>query len=212
MKFLSPADYLQWPSFAQRICYAYNSIIPHESNANVSPLEMDFRTPPVSPFAPPTPHDDPDPHADDAHDDSQQLLTPPTTLSPALAAAAIRVSVAAFHRYAHAHATYMQQTTEERLNKQGNPTTFQLRNRVKIYICPTHACPIAPQRSQGQTRRGMARPVHHHPRFLAWHLRNDRGMFKPHFPAHSRNRKHPFLPRDPQSTPATPRHALGLSS
>jgi hypothetical protein len=138
MKFLSPSDYVVWPSFAQRICFAYKSV-PHESNANIAPLEMDFGSPPVSPFAPPIPLDDPDPLHDEAHDESQQLLDPPTTLSPALAAAAIRVSVAAFHRFAHAHAEYMQATTTERLNIQGNPTTFQLNDCVKIYVPPTHS-------------------------------------------------------------------------
>ena len=136
MKFLSPTDYERWPSFAQRICYAYNSV-PHESIGDVAPLEMDFGASPVSAFAPPNPTDDTTPDNDD--DDSQQSLTPPALgLSPGLAAAAIRISVAAFHRYAHAHRTYMQRSTEERLNQQGNPTTFQLNDRVKIYVPPTH--------------------------------------------------------------------------
>jgi hypothetical protein len=138
MKYLSPSDYVLWPSFAQRICFAYNSV-PHESNANIAPLEMDFGAPPVSPFAPPIPPDTSNSLSDDAFDESQQHLSPPTTLSPALAAAAIRVSVAAFHRYAHAHAKYMQDTTKERLNSQGNPTTFQLHDRVEIYVSPTQA-------------------------------------------------------------------------
>jgi transposase InsO family protein len=30
MKFLSPSDYLRWTTFAQRICFSYNSV-PHES-------------------------------------------------------------------------------------------------------------------------------------------------------------------------------------
>jgi hypothetical protein len=138
MKFLSPSDYVLWPSFAQRICFAYNSV-PHESNANISPFEMDFGSSPVSPFAPPIPLDDTNSTDDDAHDESQQQLTTPHPLSPALAADAIRISVAAFHRFAHAHARYMQQTTTERLNLQGNPTTFQLHDRVKIYVPPTHS-------------------------------------------------------------------------
>jgi hypothetical protein len=41
MKFLSPSEYLVWPSFAQRICFAYYAV-PHESLAFVSPFEMDF--------------------------------------------------------------------------------------------------------------------------------------------------------------------------
>jgi transposase InsO family protein len=41
---LSPTDYERWPSFSQRICFAYNSV-PHESIGDVSPLEMDFGAP-----------------------------------------------------------------------------------------------------------------------------------------------------------------------
>jgi hypothetical protein len=136
MKFLSPTDYERWPSFSQRICFAYNSVL-HESIGHVSPLEMDFGAPSVSAFAPPSPTDDST--ISPADDDSQQSLTTPASISPALAAAAIRISVAAFHRYAHAHRTYMQQSTEDRLNQQGNPTTFQLNDRVKIYVPPTHS-------------------------------------------------------------------------
>jgi hypothetical protein len=33
----------------------------------------------------------------------------------------------------------MQKTTQERLNQQGNPTSFQLNDRVKIYVPPTNA-------------------------------------------------------------------------
>ena len=136
MKFLSPSDYLNWPTFAQRICFAYNSV-PHESLATVSPFEMDFGSPTVSAFAPPNP-ESPTTITDDDDDDSQQNLPPTTHISPAAAAAAIQISVAAFHRYAHSHHRYLQRTTAERLNSQGNPTTFQLDQRVKIYMPPTH--------------------------------------------------------------------------
>jgi transposase InsO family protein len=136
MKFLSPSDYLNWPSFAQRICFAHNAV-PHESLGLTAPFEMDFGSPPVSAFAPPLPLDTSDPSPDD--EDSQQLLSPPTVISPEWAASAIRISVAAFHRFALAHHTYMQKTTQERLNQQGNPTSFQLNDRVKIYVPPTNA-------------------------------------------------------------------------
>jgi hypothetical protein len=55
-----------------------------------------------------------------------------------MAAAAIQTSVAAFHCYARSHREYLQSTTAERLNIQGNPTSFQLDQRVKIYMPPTH--------------------------------------------------------------------------
>ena len=50
MRFLSPHDYLNWPRFAQRICFAYNSV-DHESIGPISPFEMDHGTPPKLPFA-----------------------------------------------------------------------------------------------------------------------------------------------------------------
>jgi hypothetical protein len=99
---------------------------------------MDFGTAPVSAFAPPTPDSTPD-LPDHVFDDSQQDLPHNTQVSPALAAAAIQTSVAAFHRYARSHHEYLQSTTAERLNQQGTPTTFQLGQRVKIYMPPTHA-------------------------------------------------------------------------
>jgi hypothetical protein len=99
---------------------------------------MDYGTPPVSAFAPPDP--DPPPHIEDnAYDDSQQLQPKPAPLTPALVAATIRISVAAFHRYARSHREYLQRTTEDRLNLQGTPTSFALGQRVKIYMLPTHA-------------------------------------------------------------------------
>jgi hypothetical protein len=70
MKFLSPSDYLNWPAFAQRICFAYNAA-PHESLADISPFEMDCGAPPVSAFAPPEPEPIPPLH-DDIFDASQQ--------------------------------------------------------------------------------------------------------------------------------------------
>jgi hypothetical protein len=137
MKFLSPSEYLVWPSFAQRICFVYNAV-PHDSIASVSPFEMDFSSSPVSAFAPPDP--DPDDVPSDAlFDDSRQQLPPTKRLSPAVAAATIQTSVAAFHCYARTHAEYLQTTTAERLSQQVNPTSFQLDHRVKIYMPPTQA-------------------------------------------------------------------------
>jgi hypothetical protein len=97
---------------------------------------MDFGTAPVSAFAPPLPLDAFDPIPYD--EDSQQLLTPPKVISPEWAASAIRILVAAFHRFALAHHTYMQKTSQDRLNRQGTPTSFQLNDRVNIYVPPAH--------------------------------------------------------------------------
>ena len=113
MRYLSPSQYLIWPHYAQRICFAYNSV-PHDSIGQLSPFEMDFAAPPQSPFGPPDPtltfpdNDDP-PH----HDRSN--------VSPEEFAATLRISMQAFHSFAAAHKTFMAKTTEERLNKLGTP-------------------------------------------------------------------------------------------
>jgi hypothetical protein len=131
MKLLSPAEYLNWPLFSQRICFAYNSA-PHESLGGLCPFELDFGSPPVSPFFPAItalPHPDDDAPRDD----------PPSPVSPAAYADALRTSTAAFHRFAASHHTYVQTTTADRLNKHGTPAHFALGDRVKIYMPPTHA-------------------------------------------------------------------------
>jgi hypothetical protein len=71
MKFLSPSDYLQWPRFSQRICFAHNSV-PHETLGSTSPFEMDHGTPAQLPFALP----DPALRIPD-HDDSPELSPSP---------------------------------------------------------------------------------------------------------------------------------------
>jgi transposase InsO family protein len=130
MKFLSPSDYLQWPRFAQRICFAHNSV-PHETLGSLSPFEMDHGAPAQLPFAPP----DPAVRIPD-HDDSPEISPKP---SPAEFIAALQTSVQAFHRFAATHKTFLAKTTEERLNKHGIPAIFSLNDRVKIYVPPTHA-------------------------------------------------------------------------
>jgi hypothetical protein len=132
MRYLSQSQYETWPLYAQRICYAYNSV-PHDSIAQLSPFEMDFAFPPNSPFGPPDPAlslcdqiDPPD-------------FNPTALVSPADFATALRISLQVFHALASAHKSFTAATTEARLNKYGIPTTFALHDRVKIYVPPTHA-------------------------------------------------------------------------
>jgi hypothetical protein len=54
MRYLSPSQYTHWPAYAQHICFAYNSVS-HDSVAQLCPFEMDFASPPNSPFGPPDP-------------------------------------------------------------------------------------------------------------------------------------------------------------
>jgi hypothetical protein len=131
MRYLSPSQYANWPQYAQRIVFAYNSV-PHESIGQLSPFEMDFASPPKSPFSPP----DPDLDFPDLVDPPDSQLT---LVSPDAFIQALRVSVQAFHAFAASHKTFMAKTTQDRLNKHGTPKHFSLNDRVKIYVPPTHA-------------------------------------------------------------------------
>jgi hypothetical protein len=131
MRYLSPSQYENWPLYAQRIAFAHNSV-PHETIGLLCPFEMDFGSPPKSPFGPPDPaitplNPDENPNTD---------IDP---VSPAAFAEALRISVQAFHTMAATHKAFMARTTAERLNQHGTPHTFQLNDRVKIYVPPTHA-------------------------------------------------------------------------
>jgi hypothetical protein len=94
---------------------------------------MDFGAPPKSPFGPP----DPALQIVDLEDPPD--FDPDAPVSPEEFAAALRVSVQAFHALALAHKQFLATTTEERLNKHGIPKTFAINDRVKIYVPPTHA-------------------------------------------------------------------------
>jgi hypothetical protein len=131
MRYLAPSQYANWPRYAQRIVFAYNSVS-HESLGTISPFEMDFASPPKSPFGPP----DPDltfPDREDSLDSEIHSVSPDAFIH------ALRASVHAFHTFAATHKTFMARTTQERLNKHGTPQTFALNDRVKIYVPPTHA-------------------------------------------------------------------------
>jgi transposase InsO family protein len=126
MRFLTPTQYQEWPVYAQRICFAYNSV-PHAALDDISPYEMDFGIAPTSPFAPPVPPILPD---------ARLTSTPPHALE---FVAALRTTITAFHDFARTHLHYTQQTTADRLNSYGIPATFNIGDTVKIYMPPTHA-------------------------------------------------------------------------
>jgi hypothetical protein len=132
MCYLTPSQYATWPLFAQRICFAYNSVS-HDSLAQLSPFEIDFAALPKSPFGPP------DPALLLLDQDDIPDFSPSPTVSPGVFVAALRTSVHAFHALASAHKHFLATTTEERLNTYGIPKTFALHDRVKIYVLPTHA-------------------------------------------------------------------------
>ncbi len=94
---------------------------------------MDFAWPPQSPFGPP------DPALVLADQTDPPNFDPTAPVSPSDFAAALRLSMHAFHTMASAHKSYMATSTEERLNKHGIPKTFAIHDRVKLYVTPTHA-------------------------------------------------------------------------
>jgi len=126
MRLLPPTMYQDWSTYAQRICWAYNSV-PQDNLGGTCPFELDHGTPPNSPFAP-NPALLPTLLADDLDDE----IADQDDFAENLA-----VSTAAFIRLAHAHRTFMQQTTRERLDKHGVPATFAVGDKVKIYVPPT---------------------------------------------------------------------------
>jgi hypothetical protein len=129
MRFLDSTQYNQWPVYAQRICYAYNSA-PHSSLGDICPSEMDSGMDFISPFAPPaTVPDSPSelPTAINAPPSAREFVE------------ALRTTMTAFHEFARSHLHYTQQTTADRLNLYGIPATFNVGDKVKIYMPPTHA-------------------------------------------------------------------------
>jgi hypothetical protein len=122
-----PVDlYARWPELASRICFAYNTA-PHSSLGNVSPFEIYHGVAARNPFAPLIPPADLD------QDLPQLELTDPASF-----AQAVSNSAAAFTAMAAHHSDFERETTAERLNEHGRPSHYQVDDRVKIYVPPTH--------------------------------------------------------------------------
>ena len=126
LRILSDDHYLQWPAFASRICYAYNTAA-HESLGNVSPYEIYFGCPARDPFTSAA--------QDRALDDELPALD---LADPAELATAVRESAAAFSALARHHTDYVRSTTAERLNQFGHPKTYAIDDKVKIRLPPSH--------------------------------------------------------------------------
>ena len=131
MRLLPDSHYQQWPRFAQRVAFAYNTAA-HSSLGDVSPFEIFHGIPARNPFTTPaidTPLDTPLPEVD--LDDVKAF------------ARAVKVSAAAFTSLAKGHDEYVRETTAARLNEHGNPTSFEVGDNVKIYVPPSHAQMVA---------------------------------------------------------------------
>jgi transposase InsO family protein len=126
MRILPDDLYMKWPELAARICFAYNTA-PHSALGNISPFEIYHGVPARNPFAPAIPPADVD------------AAMPQVDLrDPAAYAASVATSVSAFTSMARAHSDFERKTTAERLNETGRPRTFEIGDRVKVYVPPTH--------------------------------------------------------------------------
>jgi hypothetical protein len=126
MRILTDAQYRIWPTFAARICHAYNSAS-HESLGGSSPFEIFHGVPARTAFTSVAPA-----LALEAE------LPDLDTSDPASFAEAVATSAAAFTRLASHHADYVRSTTADRLNQQGHPRTYTIGDKVKIRVPPSH--------------------------------------------------------------------------
>jgi hypothetical protein len=84
---------------------------------------------------------------------------------------ALQITMTAFHDFARTNLHYTQQTTADRLNLYGIPATFQLEDKVKIYVPPTH---VQMKKTGRRAKHIIAwRGLHHLSHHLPLRLRND---------------------------------------
>jgi hypothetical protein len=130
MRMLPDDQYRQWPRFAARIAFAYNTA-PHQSIGAISPYEIYCGVP--------------------ARDTFSKILTDQTDLLPQLPtddgdmenarlfALAVKTSTTAFVQLARNHDEYMKAKTAAFLNQKGFPRAFQVGDLVKVRFPPTKA-------------------------------------------------------------------------
>jgi hypothetical protein len=123
MRILSDEHYLQWPSFASRIAFAYNSAA-HEAIASITPFEVHHGAPARNPFAASLP-------STITLGESEELAL------PAQFAQAVALSTSAFSQVAKTHDLFLRRATAARLNEKGSSTSFQIGDKVKIRVPPT---------------------------------------------------------------------------
>ena len=126
MRLLPDSHYAQWPRFAQRIAFCYNTAV-HSSLGDASPFEIFYGVPATNPYSTgPTLADLPAELPDVSLDDIKSF------------ARAVQRSTAAFALLAKHHDEYVRETTAERMNEHGSPRSYSVGDSVKIYVPPTH--------------------------------------------------------------------------
>ena len=123
LRLLPDDHYAQWPSFAQRIAFAYNSAI-HDSLDGPSPFEVYHGGPPNNPLAALLVDSPP------VDEDKEMVL-------PAQFAEAVATSTRIFSQLAKTHDQFIREETAARLNEKGSSKTFVIGQKVKISVPPT---------------------------------------------------------------------------
>ena len=111
MRIFPDDHYAIWPTFASRICWAYNTAI-HFSIGNVSPFEIYYGVPAR------------DSITSGLHDRAlDDVIADVDLTDPAIFAAAVKESVAAFTLLARNHSDFVRSTAADRMNLHGHPKT-----------------------------------------------------------------------------------------
>jgi hypothetical protein len=123
MRLLPDDHYKKWPAFKSRICFAFNTAA-HESLSNVAPHEIYFGAPARNAFTTLLTLEDPEEIGE---------LDLPTKM-----AEAVKVSTKAFMTIAASHDQYVRAETARRLNEKGYTRSFEIGDKVKVRVPPTH--------------------------------------------------------------------------
>jgi transposase InsO family protein len=123
LRLLPDDHYAQWPSFASRITFAYNTAI-HDSLGGPSPFEVYHGTPANNPLA------------------ALLVDSPPVDEDKEMAllaqfAEAVATSTRIFSQLARTHDQFIRKETAARLNEHGSSKTFSIGQKVKISVPPT---------------------------------------------------------------------------
>jgi hypothetical protein len=128
MRLLSDDQYKQWPKFASRIAFAYNTAS-HQSIGGISPFQIDYGVPARNTFSKVlTTQQDPISSLPIEEDDGNDAK---------VFALAVKTSTTAFIQLASNHDQHVRNETALRLNESGFPRSFVIGSMVKARFPPT---------------------------------------------------------------------------
>jgi hypothetical protein len=123
MRLLPDDHYKKWPAFKSRICFAFNTAA-HESLSNVAPHDIYFGAPARNAFTTLL-----------TVEDVEEIDELDLHLKMA---EAVAVSTRAFMKLAASHDQYVRAETARRLNDKGFVRSFEIGDKVKVRVPPTH--------------------------------------------------------------------------